>query len=109
MALHLKIESLQTSLISPDHFLPPSVSQYIENSVLHGALETYHSVTASQCKTISLIFVSFRLISNCCDMLEEVSCHGDDIRRDDSQWDDTTGTIARQTTYHGDDSHRDDI
>ena len=26
--------------------------------------------------------------------------HGDDIRRNDSQWDDTTGTIARQTTYH---------
>ena len=35
--------------------------------------------------------------------------HGDYIRRDDSQRDDTTGTIARQTTYHGDDSHRDDI
>ena len=38
-----------------------------------------------------------------------VSCHGDDIRRDDSQWDDTTGMIASQTTYHGDDSQADDI
>ena len=52
---------------------------------------------------------SLNNINSTTPMPSPITGHGDDIRRDDSQRDDTTGTIARQTTYYGDDSHRDDI